>query len=133
MTLGTIGNLLIVILLKRQRKNACALYLSTSAVINTIYLLFTGFMHIFPADYSDLSIGKLVLCKMSMYVPCWTGQIPKLLLILACTDRYLITSENANYRALSTPRRAKYLIVFTIIVCTILPIYIPIMATIQFG
>lgn len=133
MPFGIIGNLLIIILLSRQRQNACALYLISSAAINNIHLLFTGFVYIFPVDYSDQSIGKQVMCKMQMYIPSCTGQIPKMLLILACIDRYLITSENAHYRALSTSRRAKYLIVFNIILWAIIPIYVPILTTIQYG
>lgn len=59
MTFGTIGNLLIVIPLSRQRQNACALYLMSSAAINNIHLIFTGFVQIFPADYNEISIGRV--------------------------------------------------------------------------
>jgi len=40
------------------------------------------------------------------------GQLPKTMLVLACIDRFLMTSERASFRAFSTPKRAKYIIFF---------------------
>jgi hypothetical protein len=37
------------------------------------------------------------------------------MLVLACIDRYLITSDRASFRAFSTLKRAKYFIFFTYI------------------
>jgi hypothetical protein len=55
------------------------------------------------------------------------------MLLLACIDRYLITSDRASFRAFSTPRRAKYFILFTYIFWLIAASHILIMATTSNG
>ena len=52
------------------------------------------------------------------------------MLLLACIDRYMITSNQAHRRALSTPKRAKYLILFSYIFWLIVACHVPIMTTI---
>jgi hypothetical protein len=55
------------------------------------------------------------------------------MLICACIDRFLITSTRASFRAFSTPKRAKYLIVFTFIFWPLFVIHAPIMVTVVNG
>ena len=55
------------------------------------------------------------------------------MLVLACIDRFLITSDRASFRAFSTPKRAKYLIFFSIIFWSLFVIHIPIMTTVVNG
>jgi hypothetical protein len=55
------------------------------------------------------------------------------LLILACIDRFLITSNRARFRAFSTPKRAKYLIFFSCIFWSLFLIPIPIIITAVYG
>ncbi len=114
MVLGSIGNVFILIIFSRHRQNACPIYLMTSAIINILYLLASGFFETFPF-HDDRTIGAIILCKFSGYIPGVIAQVTKTMLVLACIDRYLITNNQARFRAFSTPKRAKYLIVFSII------------------
>jgi hypothetical protein len=55
------------------------------------------------------------------------------MLILACIDRFLITSTRASFRAFSTPKRAKYIIFFSIIFWALFTIHSPIWTTVVYG
>jgi hypothetical protein len=114
--LGIIGNIFIFILFNRQRPNACSIYLMHSAITNLLYLLISGFYQIFSVSYYNQTLRALFLCKfISSYTPNFLGQVARTILILACIDRFMITSQRARIRAFSTPKRAKYFIFFSYI------------------
>jgi hypothetical protein len=133
MILGNIGNVFIIRLFSQQRQNACSLYLISAAVVNILYLTFTGFVQIFPIYYADGTIRAIISCKIYAYVINVIGQMAKTLLVLACIDRFLVTNERVNFRLFSKPKQAKYLIVFSIIFWLLFTIHIPITRTIVNG
>lgn len=110
---GIIGNLLILPIFGRQRQNACSIYLLALALTNLLYLIVTYFFKFFSIHYNDGSTGAIIFCKIANYAPSYFGQVSKTILVWACIDRYLITSHRAKFRALTTPKRAKYFIFFT--------------------
>jgi hypothetical protein len=55
------------------------------------------------------------------------------MIIAACIDRFLLTSSRTTYRAFSTPKRAKWLIFFTIIFWPLFLSFVPIISTIANG
>jgi hypothetical protein len=128
--LGTIGNFLIVILFSRRRDNACSIYLLTSAIMNDLYLTFNSFVEIFPFYYVDETPRAFALCKIRFYISNVLGQLAKTMIVLACIDRFLITDNRANFRALSTPKRAKGLILISILFWPLFASHIAIMTTI---
>jgi hypothetical protein len=133
MVLGNIGNVFIIRIFRQQRQTACSLYLISAAVVNIVYLTITSFVTIFPFYYADGTIRAIILCKIYTYAINVIGQIAKTMLVLACIDRFLITSTRASFRAFSTPKQAKYLIFFSIIFWLLLAIHIPITRTIVNG
>ncbi|CAF1058061.1 unnamed protein product [Adineta steineri] len=133
MIFGTIGNIFIIILFNKHHQNACAIYLKYSAIVNTINLIYYIPLRIFPIDYSRGTRDVLILCKITIYIPNVIGQIAKTFVVMACIDRYLITSDRVSFRAFSTPKRAKFVIIFAIIFWIIFPIHAPIMQTIING
>jgi len=133
MILGNIGNVFIAIIFNRQRQSACAIYLISSAVVNMAYLTFDGFFLIVPIHYDDETVRAIISCKIYVYALNVIGQTAKTMLIFACIDRFLITSTRPSFRAFSTPKRAKYLIFFSIIFWFLLAIHIPIMTTMVNG
>jgi hypothetical protein len=133
MILGNIGNVFIAIIFSRQRPSACALYLITSAVVNSVYLTFEGITSIVTLYYPDKTTLTIAFCKIYSYTLNFVGQVPKTMLILACIDRFLITSDRASFRAFSTPKRAKYFIFFSIIFWALFVIHSPIMTTVVDG
>jgi hypothetical protein len=133
MLLGNIGNVFIVIIFSRQRQSACAIYLICSAVMNIIYLTFDGIATIFMLYYPDRTTRVIIFCKIYKYLLYILGQEAKTMIILACIDRFLITSNRVNFRAFSTPKRAKYLIFFSTIFWSLSTIHVPIMITVVNG
>jgi hypothetical protein len=133
MILGNIGNVFIVILFSRTRQNACSIYIISSAVANSVYLTYYGFVQIFPFYYLDESIRAFALCKLRLYLANVFGQTGKTMIILACIDRFMITHRSATFRAFSTPKRAKWLIFFSIIFWSVFCVHILVMQTIVNG
>ncbi|CAF4084993.1 unnamed protein product [Adineta steineri] len=139
MVLGNIGNIFIIILFTRQRQIACSIYIISSTIINSLNLIFTGFIQIFPSDYTDGTTRAFILCKLRSYLGGIFGLISKTFIILACVDRFMITNPSANLRAFSTVKRAKWLVCFVCIFWLIFGSHAAILTTIinrqcgQFG
>jgi len=115
MILGSIGNAFIVMIFSRQRQSACAIYLICAAVMNSVYLTFNGIASIFILFYPHRTTREISFCKIYKYPLYTVVQVPKTALVLACIDRFLITSSRASFRAFSTPKRAIYLIFFFVL------------------
>jgi len=133
MTLGNIGNIFIMILFSRQRHNACSIYILNLAIINNLYLTFNSLARIISYDFRNKTIGALAYCKIRSYLSGSLGGTAKTVIVLACIDRYMMTSTHTNFRAFSTPKRAQYLIFFSFIFWLIAGCHIPIMTTISNG
>jgi len=133
MILGIIGNAFLVILFSRQRRNPCAIYLLSSATVNSVYILCFALVQIFPYYYGNETMLDSVVCKLYGYILNDLGQIARTMIVLACLDRFLITNERATFRAFSTLKRAKWFILLSILFWLILNIFIPIMQTVIYG
>lgn len=133
MILGNIGNILIVILFKNHHHNSCAIYILTGAIVNDLYLTMIGLFQMFPFYYEDASTRAFILCKFRFFISNTIGQIARTMLILACVDRFLITSDRVSFRSFSTSKRAKWFILGSFILWPILACHIAIMYTIQGG
>jgi hypothetical protein len=133
MILGNIGNVFIVMIFSRQRENPCAIYLISSAVLNSVYLTFADITGILIMYYPGRTMGTIFFCKMYAYAVNVMGQVPKTMIVFACIDRFLITSTSANFRAFSTLKRAKYFIFFSIVFWALFATPAPIMTTIING
>jgi hypothetical protein len=133
MILGIIGNVFIVLIFSRQHRNPCAIYLMSSAIVNSVYIICFALVQIFPYYYGNETMLDLVVCKLYGYILNDLGQIARTIIVLACLDRFIITNERATFRAFSTPKRAKWLILLSILFWLIFIIFIPIMQTIING
>jgi hypothetical protein len=127
---GIIGNAFIVIIFSRQHRNPCAIYLMSSAIVNSVYIICFALVQIIPYYYGNGIMLGLVVCKLRAYILNDLGQIARTMIILACLDRFLRTNERATFQAFSTPKRAKWLILSSIVFWLVLNVYIPIMETI---
>jgi hypothetical protein len=130
MILGNIGNVFIAIIFSRQHQSACAIYLICSAVVNMVYLTYDGIATILMLYYPDRTTLVIIFCKTHKYILYVLGQEAKTMIVFACIDRFLITSSRANFRAFSTPKRAKYFIFFSFIFWLLSTIHVPIMITV---
>ncbi|CAF1543218.1 unnamed protein product [Adineta ricciae] len=133
MSLGYIGNILIIIIFARQHQNACSIFLISSAIANLTYLSFNCFTQLFPFYYRDETVRAFILCKIRFYFGNVFGQSARILVVAAALDRFMYTSNRANFRALSTPKQAKWWVFGIVIFWPIFACHIPIMVTIVNG
>ena len=128
--LGNIGNLLVALLFSKHRKNACSMYLLCTAVMNNVFLLSNIPLQVYIAYRGDPTLSSLISCKLRYYLPNVWGQMARYFLVLACIDRFAMTSANVHLRAFSRPSRARYLMSITTVFCHLIAIHLPIMITI---
>jgi hypothetical protein len=99
--------------------------------MNSIYLIYFALVQLFPV-YND-GVLNSVPCKINGYMLNVVGQIARTMIVLACVDRFMITSDRATFRSFSTVKRSKWLIVISISFWFLFNIHIPIMQTVVNG
>jgi hypothetical protein len=130
---GNIGNAFIVILFSRHRQNSCSTYLLCAAFINSVFITFNISLSMYTINYGDPTIHSLVFCKLRLYFIHVWSQIAKYLIVLSCVDRFVLTNNNAHFRAINRRIATRCIIGIVIIFWHIVPIHSPILATIMNG
>ncbi len=131
--LAIIGNVFIIILLSRRRQNSCAIYLSGTAVFNTVGLMILIPLSIYRIYYPDPTSYSLVLCKLRYYFSHSWGHTARYLMTLACLDRFILTTNNHRLLMMHRPKVSRTIMNITIIVCHIFLIHLAILTTIHNG
>jgi hypothetical protein len=133
LALGVTGNTCIVLLFSQRNRNACSMYLMGASVMNIVSLSFSVPHNIYTYAYGDLTIRSLVYCRIRNYLGNVWGQIARFFIVLACIDRYVLTSDNVNTRALSRPSIALWSMGIVTVIWHIIPVHILILFTIANG
>jgi hypothetical protein len=131
--LGNIGNGFIVLLFSKHRKNACSMYLLSGAVMNIVYLTYNILLSLYTSYYNDPTLLSPVFCRLRYYLSHVWGQMARYFIVLACIDRFVMTSIRARSRALSRPPIAWCLMAIITIIWHLFGIHIPILTKIQNG
>jgi hypothetical protein len=131
--LGNIGNVCIVLIFSRNRRNACSMYLIAAAVMNIASLSFNIPNYLYNSTYGDPTVNSLIYCKLRFYLANAWGQMSKYFIVFACIDRYVLTSGNARVRAFSRPSVALWAIGIATVVWHIIPVHILILLSIMNG
>ena len=134
LALGNVGNVLFVLIFckKSHRNNPCSLYLIVSAIASTIGLNW-GLGTNLNAIYQTLDpfTVSLVLCRTRGYILQLTFVVHRTMILLACIDRYVLSSPRAKIRAYSKPKLAMKLIAGTTLFWTVSSLQQPFFQTIQ--
>jgi hypothetical protein len=130
---GDIGNLFIVILFSRRRKNSCSMYILWAAVMNSAAITFNMIYTLYLVNYGNPTIHSLILCKSCPYIPQIFSQTARYFSILACIDRFLLTTGHVYFRIISRPFIARRFIVTIFIFWLVFLIHIIIWTTINNG
>lgn len=101
--LGDIGNIFVVILFNRRRKNSCSTYILWSAIMNSIAITFNIVYTLYIVNNGDPTPYSLVLCKIRPYIPQVFSQTGRYFTILACIDRFILTISHNKFRSISRP------------------------------
>ena len=131
---GNIGNLLAIIVFSQRprRRNPCSLYLLVSTIIGLIGLNW-GFGTTLNTLYQipDPFSISILLCKIRGYILQSTSVMHRTMIVLACMDRYALSSPRVNIRAYSKSKFALKMIGGAISFWLIVSIQLPILETIQ--
>ncbi|CAF4149804.1 unnamed protein product, partial [Adineta steineri] len=100
---GVFGNVCIVILFSKRRQNSCSLYLLCGAVMNSVNLIYNSPINIYSVYNWNLPLRFLVFCKLRFYISHAWSQSAKCFIILACIDRFILTSNGAHFRIFNRP------------------------------
>jgi hypothetical protein len=123
LTLGTIGNFtnILVFTRPRLRRNPCSIYFISSSIANFLALYvglitpFLGLYNLDPTQYIDS------LCKIRFYLRFTGITLSTWFILLACIDRYISSSINANLRSWSSLSIANRIVFIATVICFIVP------------
>ena len=116
-TLGNLGNILILILFYEngQNGNSCSLYIVTMTICNLICLNVGIIPVIFSLDHLDINNEYILACRIQFYIRHSFFQLMRTSKVLSCLDRYAICSSNIRIRSLSQRKIVRRLIgIFTL-------------------
>jgi hypothetical protein len=132
---GNLGNLLaIAIFVQRdQRRNPCSLYLLWMTICNLICLDVGIIPIIFSLDHQDISNQYLAACRIQFYIRHTSFQIMRTYKVLACIDRFALSSVEVRIRSFSQRRMAIRLIIIFGIFWALAVIFFSVVRTIQNG
>lgn len=111
--LGNIGSILNVLILTQRvyLQNSCSRYILASSVIN-LFVINIGvlFRMLAIGFHIDPTTTSLFFCKFRVYIIHVTTLLSRFYIVLACADRWAMTSTSVKRRAFSQIKVAKILI-----------------------
>ncbi|CAF1482246.1 unnamed protein product [Adineta ricciae] len=110
---GNLGNLLTIAVFaqKSQRINPCSFYLLWMTICNLVCLDVGIIPIIFSLDHLDISTVSVVSCKLQFYVRHASFQMMRHYKVLACIDRFALSSLNMTIRQFSQYKVAKRMVI----------------------
>ena len=119
--IGTIGNVLNILIFKRPTllRSPCTLYLLFASIDNLLVIYTSLLTRLLANGFGiDVSITSPTLCRLRYYLSYILLALSPYFFILACYDRYCLSSTSAFDRAKSSHRFAKRsILVATILAC----------------
>ncbi|UJR06980.1 hypothetical protein I4U23_011268 [Adineta vaga] len=128
--LGLIGHLFNVYIFTRPslRSNPCVMYFLAATIFGLLVTCFILPMRLIQSAYigTDPGAYSSIICKVIWFLLNSIRASSFWLIVLACADRYFCSSTSTNKRAWSSIRVAIRSIPFTILLCFIAYIHVPI-------
>lgn len=115
--IGNVGCVLNTIIFHRPRlnKSSSSRYFLASAFANAFLLNIGLFSHILDVGFSVKMYHSIrILCKLRNYSINNFGFLSQSYLLLACMDRYLISTNTSSHRRLNTVPMANGIVLFTL-------------------
>jgi len=126
--LGNIGSIFNVLVLTQRvyLQNSCSRYILASSVIN-LFVINIGvlFRMLALGFHIDPTTTSLFFCKFRVYITHLTTLLSRFYIVLACADRWAMTSTSVKRRAFSRIKVAKILIPALGISICIISVHIP--------
>jgi hypothetical protein len=133
--LGNIGNLanIAIFCQKEHRKNSCSLYLLTASFVNVFIINYGIIPTLYSLDYPNPELYSLVFCKLRLYLLHSALMISRSMVVLACIDRFALSSTSPHIRLFCQRKMALPIIVCVLLAWPLIAIHIPILLTIESG
>ncbi|CAF4530532.1 unnamed protein product [Rotaria sp. Silwood2] len=127
--LGNVGNILTILIFIRTLKkqsNSCTCYLLAASITNWILINTSLISTVYGVDHVDPQHRSIVVCKLRWY----GGQILLMLsrsfMIVACVDRWALTSPRIIIRSFCRPKIARNIIFCLLLIWSIIPVHMAI-------
>ena len=135
LVLGNIGNIINIIIFcqREHRKNSCSLYLLIASLVNIFVLNYGIIPTLYSLDHPNPELYSTVFCKLRLYFLHSALMISRSLVVLACFDRFAVSSPSQRIRSFCKPKIAFRAIFCILMAWPIISIHIPILLNIQSG
>lgn len=123
LTFGLIGCIfnIIIFLQKTLRSNACSIYMLAVSIINLIEIPYSlSSVTILPATIRPTSV---IYCRISGYVQHYLLNVVRTYTVLACIDRFTLTSTNVRIRRFSSASMARKSVIISTIIWLFIPLH----------
>jgi hypothetical protein len=119
--LGNFGNLFNIIIFcqKSHRNNSCSLYLLVASIMNIFIINFGVIPTLYSLYYINPEIYSNIYCKLRLYLLHSTLMISRSMMVLACIDRFAVSSTSNPIHLFGQPKIA---IRFILLISFIWPI-----------
>jgi hypothetical protein len=119
---GTIGNLLNICILTRQklRNNSCSFYFLSSTIANLICLWFGLSTRLLSGYNLDPTAWNAIACKFRYFITYMALSLSACFLVYASIDRWTSSSLNARIRLFSRINIAQRMVIYAILIALLL-------------
>lgn len=121
--IGTVGNILNLFLFTRPvlLKSSCTLYLIAASIDNLLVIFTSLLTRLLATGFSiDIASFSNVICRLRYYLSYVFFALSPYFFILACFDRYCLSSGSASRRSWSNHKIAKRCIIGAIVLACLL-------------
>lgn len=135
LTLGNIGNVVNIIIFcqKQHRRNSCSLYLLTASFINIFIINYGMIPTLYSLDHPNPELYSMIFCKLRLYFLHSALMISRSMVVLACIDRFALSSSSERLRLFCQPKVAFHTIIGILMAWPILALHIPILLRLESG
>jgi hypothetical protein len=133
--LGNIGNLFNIIIFcqPRHRKNSCSLYLLMASIMNIFIINFGVIPTLYSLDHVNPETYSIAYCKLRLYLLHSALMISRSMIVLACIDRFAVSSASQRIHVFGQSKIAICLIIFICFIWPIIASHILALLTIKLG
>ncbi len=125
---GNIGCILNILIFTQRnyRRHSCSAYILANTFTNLIVINIIIFFRFVNGFNIDPTMTTLLFCKIRLYIAQVALTLSRIYIVLACIDRWALTSRNVHRRAFAQMKVAKILIPITSIIWPIMYIHVAI-------
>ncbi|CAF3334468.1 unnamed protein product [Rotaria socialis] len=127
-SLGNIGCILNILILTQRvyLQSSCSCYILASSITNLFIVNIDILFHMLSFGFGiDPTTTSLYFCRFRQYVSHVTTLLSRIYIVLACIDRWAMTSTSVKLRSYSKVNVAKIIIPSVAIVWFIISLHIP--------